>query len=412
MPSTIQKETTEGTTHQETRRRRPFPAGESKEETAMKNCKALCLAFALLLGLLSGCQGTQEPQEPADGNPQLAQAAQELLAESGQPSDPQQTQQVAQDLQLLSGTVLRELVRVEEITQEGVTYAIDYPAAGVTDLLQVAAQEDGSTTVTITEGEKTDVFTYQTNGKVLLNGETLSGCELIAGEEAPEQDGLVCQVEAAPAEQISQTADRAENIVAGTDYTFLNLAAQVHTVSLPAPAEELTLSALLHVLGSHGANRLQQIMANPAAAGLVNLRLAAACQQTAEQEDRGPHRFHHTFRYFCLPERLAADDQRVIFPFRSDTQMVQNALHGIHIADARAVLQTMHAGAAYAGRHDRQRRVFRALDPVFSAQRHAAVYLIKVQKKHLPTLLSYVVGAFYVPGLLVQISVRQRISRR
>lgn len=235
----------------------------------MKNCKALCLAFALLLGLLSGCQGTQKPQEPADGNPQLNQAAQELLAESGQPSDPQQTQQVAQDLQLLSGTVLSELVRVEEITQEGVTYAIDYPAAGVTDLLQVAAQEDGSTTVTITEGEKTDVFTYQTNGKVLLNGETLSGCDLIAGEEAPEQDGLVYQVEAAPAEQISQTADRAENIVAGTDYTFLNLAAQVHTVSLPAPAEELTLSALLHVLGSHGANRLQQIMANPAAAGLV-----------------------------------------------------------------------------------------------------------------------------------------------
>ena len=55
---------------------------------------------------------------------------------------------------------------------------------------------------------------------------------------------------------------------------------------------------------------------------------------------------------------------------------------------------------------------FRALDPVFSAQRHAAVYLIKVQKKAPPNAIILCVGAFYVPGLLVQISVRQRISRR
>lgn len=246
----------------------------------MKKFPTLFLAAVLLLGLLSGCQQTQTAEEIT---PALRQAAQDLLAESGQPTD--QADRVAEDLRLLSVTILGQLVQVETITQEGITYAIDYPDTGVTELLQVAAQEDGSTTVTITDGERTDVFTYQTNGKIRLNGETLSDCKPLAGKADPEKAGLVYQVEAAPTTLLAQAPpyeEGVEDLVLSEAYTFVDTTAYVKALTLPTPAEELTLSALLNILGTHAANDLQKAMANPTAAGFP----AAVGQALAENREK------------------------------------------------------------------------------------------------------------------------------
>lgn len=152
-----------------------------RERTTVKR-GCLILPLLLLLSLLAACSPAAEP--PALDGESLC-TAQALLAASGSQTAPETVAQVAEDLALLKVTMLGELVRVEEVTQEGVTYAIDYPAAGVTDLLQVAAQEDGSTTVTVTQGEKEDVFEYPPIGTVRLNGVRLTGCAPLDQTEAP-----------------------------------------------------------------------------------------------------------------------------------------------------------------------------------------------------------------------------------
>lgn len=240
----------------------------------MKKYPALFLAAVLLLSLLSSCQ---QAETPTEATPAQQQAARDLLAASGQPAD--QAAQVAEDLRLLSPTVFGPMVRVEAITPEGITYAIDYP--DTTELLQVAAQEDGRTAVTITDGGRTDVFTYRPGGALLLNGQTLSGCKALTGEEAPEQDG---QAEAAPASLLAQSPpyDGAEALVPGEDYTFVDTPASVKALTLPAPAEDLTLSALFNILGVHAANNLQEAMVNPTAAGFP----AAVGQALAENREK------------------------------------------------------------------------------------------------------------------------------
>lgn len=240
----------------------------------MKKSPTLFLAAVLLLGMLSGCQQTQTAEEATSAQ---QQAARDLLAASGQPTD--QAAQVAEDLRLLSPTVFGPMVRVETITPEGITYAIDYP--DTTELLQVAAQEDGRTAVTITDGGRTDVFTYRPGGALLLNGQTLSGCKALTGEEAPEQDG---QAEAAPASLLAQSPpyDGVEALVPGEDYTFVDTPASVKALTLPAPAEDLTLSALFNILGVHAANNLQKAMVNPTAAGFP----AAVGQALAENREK------------------------------------------------------------------------------------------------------------------------------
>lgn len=240
----------------------------------MKKYPTLFLAAVLLLGLLSGCQQTQTAEEATSAQQQVAR---DLLAASGQPAD--QAAQVAQDLRLLSPTVFGPMVRVETITPEGITYAIDYP--DTTELLQVAAQEDGRTAVTITDGGRTDVFTYRPGGALLLNGQTLSGCKALTGEESPEQDG---QAEAAPAALLAQTPpyDGVEALVPGEDYAFVDTPASVKALTLPAPAEDLTLSALFNILGVHAANNLQEAMVNPTAAGFP----AAVGQALAENREK------------------------------------------------------------------------------------------------------------------------------
>ena len=77
-------------------------------------------------------------------------------------------------------------------------------------------------------------------------------------------------MEAAPAAIFSQDIDsilELEDLVPGEEVTFRKLGAAVSKVALPQPAEELTLSALLNVLGSHAANRLAGSLTNPTAAG-------------------------------------------------------------------------------------------------------------------------------------------------
>lgn len=240
----------------------------------MKKYPALFLAAVLLLSLLSSCQ---QAETPTEATPAQQQAARDLLAASGQPTD--QAAQVAEDLRLLSPTVFGPMVRVETITPEGITYAIDYP--DTTELLQVAAQEDGRTAVTITDGGRTDVFTYRPGGALLLNGQTLSGCKALAGEGTPEQNG---QAEAAPAALLAQTPpyDGVEALVPGEDYAFVDTPASVKALTLPAPAEDLTLSALFNILGVHAANNLQEAMVNPTAAGFP----AAVGQALAENREK------------------------------------------------------------------------------------------------------------------------------
>lgn len=242
----------------------------------MKNCPVFFLAAVLLLSLLSGCQ-QEEP--PAETTPAQQQAAQDLLTASGQPAD--ETYRVAQDLRLLSPTVFGQMVRVEAITPEGITYAIDY--SDTTEFLQVAAQEDGGTAVTITDGARTDVFTYRTGGKFLLNGQIISDCEPLAQGETGEKDGLLYQAEAAPAALLAQTHPHSgvEDLVPSQAYTFVDTPAQIRTLTLPVPAEDLTLSAMLNILGTHAAGQLQKAMVNPTAAGLP----VAVSQALAENRE-------------------------------------------------------------------------------------------------------------------------------
>lgn len=223
------------------------------------------LPLLLLLSLLAACSPAAAPPDA-----ESLRTAQTLLAASGSQTDPETVAQVAEDLALLKVTVLGELVRVAEVSPQGIVYAIDYDQAGLTDLLRVTGQEDGRVTVTITQGEKEDVFEYPPNSTVRLNGVRLTGCAPLDQTEAPKRGSLTYHVEAAPAAIFSQDIDSIlvlEDLVPGEEVTFRKLGAAVPKVDLPQPAEELTLSALLNVLGAHAANRLAGSLTNPAAAG-------------------------------------------------------------------------------------------------------------------------------------------------
>ena len=225
------------------------------------------LSLLLALVLLSGCAPAAEPSAPAE---ESLRAAQAMLEASGSQGSPETVAQVAEDLERLEVTMLRDLVRVAEVGPQGITYAIDYDQAGITDLLRVTGQEDGSVTVTITEGEKEDVFHYPSNGTVELNGARLTGCDPLDRQETPQKGRLTYHVEAAPAALFTQdigSMGDLEDLIPGKKVTFCNLAVTVPKVNLPAAAEELTFSALLNVMGSHAANRLVDSLTNPSAEG-------------------------------------------------------------------------------------------------------------------------------------------------
>ena len=96
---------------------------------------------------------------------------------------------------------------------------------------------------------------------------------------------LSIKAEAAPTTLLAQAPpyeEGVEDLVLSEAYTFVDTAAYVKALTLPTPAEELTLSALLNILGTHAANDLQKAMVNPTAAGFP----AAVGQALAENREK------------------------------------------------------------------------------------------------------------------------------
>jgi DNA-binding transcriptional regulator of glucitol operon len=85
-------------------------------------------------------------------------------------------QQVQQDLAQMRGTTFFwDVNRIAEIQPEQIVYAMDMST--VTDYLTVERTDNGDRVLTITEGDKENVWVYQRNGKVFLDGARMKVCE-------------------------------------------------------------------------------------------------------------------------------------------------------------------------------------------------------------------------------------------
>ena len=87
-------------------------------------------------------------------------------------------QQVQQDLAQMRGTTFFwDVNRIAEIQPEQIVYAMDMGSGDLIDYITVEQNDNGDRVLTITEGDKKNVWVYQKNGKVFLDGARMKVCE-------------------------------------------------------------------------------------------------------------------------------------------------------------------------------------------------------------------------------------------